>query len=94
MLETLNTPQWEKVFEYADPEKHDCSEIGHDHGPRSVFGSDAKATAFTREDVTGICAIHVEPEDNNMWSHWLGFFHLRDGRYAMIRAGCDYSGWD
>lgn len=24
---------------------------------------------------------------------WLGVFEMKDGRFAVVRAGCDYTGW-
>lgn len=33
-------------------------------------------------------------DGENDGQSWLGFFLLRDGRYLVLQASCDYTGWD
>lgn len=45
---------------------------------------------FAREDVVEIL---YRADGQNEEEEWVGVFRLRDGRFAVLRAGCDYSGW-
>ena len=88
MLKRLNGYNWREVFEYAAPS---LCEAGHEHGrPEAVIASQIFTTPFTREDVEEIIAICDGARDDDSW---VGVFKLKDGRFASIRAGCDYSGW-
>ena len=49
------------------------------------------AEGFTAEDVTEVIA-HEEGENDG--ERWIAVLRLKDGRYAFIAAGCDYTGWD
>lgn len=49
------------------------------------------ADNFCIEDV---CCIVALEEGCNDSESWLGFFKLKDGRYAALDAWCDYTGWD
>ena len=86
-LESLNNYDWMCAFEYA-------GEVGPGYGKNSVtsvLGSIAKTDPFTRKDVVEILYMR---EGENDGPDWLGLFRLRDGRYAYLKAGCDYTGWD
>ena len=87
MLEPLNTYDWKEAFKYAAP--HKC-EDGHSHGPESVIVADVSTDAFTREDVEEIIALE---EGENDGEAWVAVFKLKDGRFACLRAWCDYTGW-
>lgn len=87
MFEELNTSDWEEAFKYATP--HLC-EAGHDHSPTATIVSSVSTQGYTRDDVINIIAIR---EGENDGANWLGVFYLKDGRYAVLRAGCDYTGW-
>ena len=50
----------------------------------------AYADEFTRDDVVKIIAME---EGTNDEEDWLGLFELKDGSYASVAAGCDYTGW-
>lgn len=80
MLEQLNDCDWEEVFKYAT-------------SPSLITGPEKKRTAsadFSREDVAEIIAVDDGENDGD---DWIGLFKLNDGRFAAIRAGCDYTGW-
>ena len=56
-----------------------------------VLNSGCDTAPFTREDVAEILAI---ADGENDGPNWIGLFKLKDGRYAYLTAGCDYTGWD
>lgn len=97
MLPELDTYDWREAFSYAQP--HEC-EAGHQHGPdnwdrwRWTKKKDKEffaARAFAREDVARIVGLS---EGCNDELNWVGVFELKDGRFASLVAGCDYTGWD
>lgn len=59
--------------------------------PDPIPGYAGSITAFTRQDVETIIA---KDDGANDGPEWIGVFKLRDGRFACLRAGCDYTGWD
>jgi hypothetical protein len=88
MLPQLDNSDWKEAFKYASP--HIC-EAGHQHGPESPFPVAIVSTAeFTRDDVVRIVAM---AEGENDGDAWIGVFELGDGRFACLRAWCDYTGW-
>lgn len=46
---------------------------------------------FSRRDIRKIIAMS---EGENDGYDWVLLAQLWDGRYAALRAGCDYTGWD
>jgi hypothetical protein len=79
MLESLNDYDWKNAF----------AEAG---SPIVVkFANPVPTESFIREDVVEIIAT---ADGENDGPNWLGVFLLKDGRYAMVDAGCDYTGWD
>jgi hypothetical protein len=46
---------------------------------------------FTLEDITNI---HAEVPGHNDEDHWFWIIELKDGRYLLTSAWCDYTGWD
>jgi hypothetical protein len=88
MLDQLNIYDWEAVFKYASPT---LCKAQHVHGPASTITSVGVSLAsFTREDVHTIIGLENGENDG---AAWIGLFQLKDGRFAFIGAGCDYSGW-
>lgn len=75
--EMLVDYDWEEVFKYA-------------REPAAVPGFTGSTAGFERSDVTKIVATVNGANDE---SEWLGAFKLKDGRWASIRAGCDFTGW-
>lgn len=86
MLERLNNYDWEEAFGAAGLDGS-CL-----NGTPVVvqFASAVPVTPFSREDVEEIIAIS---DGENDGQNWLGVFKLKDGRYATIDSGCDYTGW-
>ncbi|RPJ73119.1 MAG: hypothetical protein EHM20_02375 [Alphaproteobacteria bacterium] len=79
---------WQEVFKYAAA--HVC-EVGHNHGPQDVSkGLPEKIRSFSKEDVKYVIAYENGINDEKSWT---GIFKLKDGWFAVIRAGCDYTGW-
>jgi len=48
---------------------------------------------FAREDVKRVIAAHIEDGEYAV-KDCLGAFELVDGRFAMLHAECDTTGWD
>mgnify|MGYP001600762075 CR=1 FL=1 len=70
---------WQEVFEYNTPT------------PTPTLGYNGSLEPFTFDDISTVIAA-VDGESDG--SSWVGVFKLKDGRFAMIDAGCDYTGWD
>lgn len=70
---------WREAFEYAK-EPDPCPP-----------GSDINVSGFGLADVVEVIA---KSEGENDGPNWLCFGRLRDGRYFLLSAGCDYTGWD
>jgi hypothetical protein len=88
MLERLDNYDWKEAFGYAgEPDTN--ADANHDVA--KVLGSNVPESPFSREDVAEIVAIEDGENDEESW---LGVFKLKDGRYAMVEAGCCYTGWD
>lgn len=87
MLDRLNEYDWKEAFGAAGKEK----DTALNELPVCVqFAEPVSTEPFDREDVAEIIAISDGEKDSE---NWLGVFRLKDGRYAMIDAGCDYTGW-
>jgi len=78
MLERLNTYNWEEAFRCAQ------------HLVEPTPGFKGSKAPFYREDVERIILI---AEGANDGDPWVGAFKLDDGRYGVVRAWCDYTGW-
>ena len=69
---------------------YDWQEVFKYATPTAVLQDPVSTAPFVREDVVRIIGM-VEGENDA--SNWVGVFELRDGRFASISAGCDYTGW-
>jgi len=58
---------------------------------RKCIGYEGDAPEFTRADVVEIIAC---AEGENDGPSWIGVFKIKNGLYAFLEAGCDYTGWD
>lgn len=81
---------WAYVFQCVGPaegEMYACNE------PRvsAALGSVASIEPFQRKDVARVIATR---EGENDGPDWLCVVELKDGRFAFVSAGCDYTGWD
>lgn len=75
----IRSYDWKEAFAYA---------VKPDECPP---GTGIDRSGFTREDVAEVIAID---DGENDGQNWMGVFRLRDGRFAFLSAGCDYTGWD
>lgn len=86
----LNDYDWILAFQYAGDFESD-----HTHwGEKSVSAcieTSTDTSPVLRRDVTRIVA---SAEGENDGPNWLIVVELRDGRFAFLSAGCDYTGWD
>ena len=69
---------------------YDWEEVFKYSSPQVVMGGNCPGTPFAREDVAEIIALVNGENDGDPW---IALFRLKDGRYAYIEAGCDYTGW-
>ena len=93
MDKRLDTYNWASAFEYAG-EPYDEERSGYGYGSADVRthpGSGVSTEPFGREDVV---AIYQLIEGENDGPSWICVGLLRDGRFFVLEAGCDYTGWD
>lgn len=76
--EKIRGYDWYQAFAYADD-------------PVAVTGAHVSTASFDRADVKEVIATSEGEHDG---ANWVGVFELRDGRFASLSAGCDYTGWD
>lgn len=58
---------------------------------KALPGSSVSREGFTIDDVERIFAAD---EGENDESEWLALGKLKDGRWFLLSAWCDYTGWD
>ena len=68
---------WKEVFKYGDR-------------PTLVNGASCSTDGF---DLDSVEAFLWADEGENDGANWIAVVRLKDGRFASIRAGCDYTGW-
>ena len=68
---------WGEVFKYG-------------RAPDGVDGYTGSTSRFGIEDVDVVLKSDDGERDE---SEWVAIFSLKDGRFASIRASCDYTGW-
>lgn len=78
-LAKIDDYDWKHIFEeYAS-------------SPEPVQGDDAVSLdSFAREDVAEVLA---SDDGENEGPNWIAVVRLKDGRFAALSAGCDYTGW-
>jgi hypothetical protein len=75
-------------YDMTDAEKTEVPESIRDYSWWEAFGY---ADDFGIGDVAEV----LRKEDGeNDGPEWIGVFRLKDGRFAYVAAGCDYTGWD
>ena len=88
--ERLNNYDWECAFECCGSDG--CQKNRYNEPSVSAaIGSTAHAGQFRSGDVEEI--LYIEDGEND-GDDWIGIFRLRDGRFAFLTAGCDFTGWD
>jgi hypothetical protein len=87
LLPELDDYDWREAFGAAGKEKDTVL----NGVPVCVkFANPVSVEPFEREDVQEIIAMS---DGENDGENWVGVFKLKDGRFALIDAGCDYTGW-
>ena len=76
---------WEDAFKYAQGD----SVRRFDKAMTSV-GVKVCGASYTLDDVQEVLA---SAEGENDGDSWIALFRLKDGRFAFLSAGCDYTGW-
>lgn len=90
MFKLISSSGWDEAFKYAHPNVCGQGHFHHGGTETALPGDQISTQPFTREDVQRIIALDPGSNDGDSW---LGVFLLRDGRYASLRAWCDYTGW-
>lgn len=88
--ERIRGYDWEHAFQCCGAAEEDAS-CFNDPNVNAAIGSNVDAAPFQRTDVAEVLAT---ADGENDGPNWLGVFKLKDGRYAFLSAGCDYTGWD
>lgn len=79
---------WPEVFAYAGAR---ASAQGATSPPQRVPGFEGSDAPFDLPDVARVIA-HSEGENDG--PDWVAVVELNDGRFGVVQAGCDYTGWD
>lgn len=82
---------WEMAFQCCGPVESGDSSGYNSPSVSSVPGEECDASPFGRLDVARVVATS---DGENDGANWIGIFRLKDGRFAFLSAGCDYTGWD
>jgi hypothetical protein len=89
MLAPLEGYDWAEAFGFAgEPDTNCLGGVSVEAIPGSPSGIHGP---FTREDVEVAFALMEGEHDE---SDWIAVVRLKDGRFASVSAGCDYTGWD
>ena len=90
LLQHIQTDcDWEQAFAFSSGDRKITASGGL--FPSDVSkGIEQPAEPFDREDVGKVYGM-IDGEGDE--ADWIGVFLLKDGRFACLRAGCDYTGW-
>ncbi len=78
IAELIEDYDWQCAFQYAKD-------------PQPCIGYTGSIAGASIEDVEEIIAYS---NGENESAEWVGAFRLKDGRFLLLCAGCDYTGWD
>lgn len=90
MFKVLEDDGWAEVFTFAGEKNEEAPWIYSGPLVTPVPGSTVPDTHFGREAVELIQHIELGCNDSE---DWIICGRLIDGRWFMLRAGCDYTGW-
>ncbi len=79
----IDDSDWEHIFE-----NYTCPTHVRRRQVMPVAGNDTGG--YRRADVATVIAIEDGANDE---AEWVGVFLMTDGKYLVVRAGCDYTGW-
>lgn len=88
----LDDYDWEAAF--AEPNEEYGGIAGGRGSPNQLkptLGYTGSVEPITRADVAEVIALSVGEHDER---DWLCACRTTDGRFVLVRAGCDYTGWD
>jgi hypothetical protein len=86
-LKILDSYDWREAFGYAG----EPGTNGRANVEAAAPGVAVALDAFTIADVEELIGVS---EGENDGPAWLAWGRLSDGRWFLLRAGCDYTGWD
>jgi uncharacterized protein (TIGR02996 family) len=84
----LKDCDWQQVFAYAGEPGENTSKMKIEP---ALPNDDIALTPFYRADVKRVIALSEGERDEK---EWIVVGELWDGRFFVIAAGCDYTGWD
>ena len=86
MSQFQDSYDWGEAFEVAQRDK-----VQRVMPPWMLDGDQAGVSleAFTTEDVIEV--LHLQEGENDV-DLWVGVFKLKDNRYVLVDAWCDYTG--
>lgn len=90
IVAALDDYDWQSVFEYAG-ETGENPPLGSQTVNPCVPGCKVSLNGFTRLDVAEV--IYID-EGQNDGDAWVLAGRLDDGRWFVLEAWCDYTGWD
>lgn len=78
------------AFDPTDYNWQETFAVSRRDGTHLVAGAECSDVGFDLGDVA--CTLS-SAEGENDGEDWLWAGQLKDGRWAFVRAGCDYTGW-
>lgn len=89
--EQIRDYDWKYAFQCCGPAEDDSSRYNDPNVSPAIDKVHVSAEPFQRADVVVVIAA---ADGENDGPNWIGVFKLKDGRFAFLSAGCDYTGWD
>jgi hypothetical protein len=90
-IKQFDTYNWACAFQCAGETTDESYDQHNDASVNPIPGDSVSDTPFSRADVAHVYAAE---EGENDGDQWIALMRLKDGRYAFLEAGCDYTGWD
>lgn len=53
-----------------------------------------QAFDYATYPIEDIVEVIAADEGENEGANWIGIFKYTNGKYSVLRAGCDFTGWD
>ena len=78
---------WKEAWAYGGARAY------HD-GPGSPTRCEGASCSEEPVSASDIVKVIAASEGENDERDWVAVVKLKDGRYAFVEAGCDYTGWD
>lgn len=106
MFSRIDNYDWQEAFGFGNggrtyKDRGDGSEDYHVPLHYNTHNSGVPVPAKPKDDVPldpvfreDVIRIHAIVDGIGDEQDWIGLFKLKDGRFATVVAGCDYTGWD